>query len=233
MKFKQSYFSNIYWHFTGSPVNLDWSKIKMPKDILANDKKIKDDKVAIEHLFEILDSKRLMATAVEKIEDIYETEKFCCVTDIPLKDLLLHNKYYGNVAIGFKPNIIHKLFNPVLYLNESFLYQKKINISHEYKENKDGKSTLKFFTEEIIQPNQEKLNKHFLNHVKFTVFSDKEDESFYQEREWRKIGDFNFEFSDIVALIFPKNEMKTVFEKLSKYSLDEISILSWELIENS
>ena len=174
MKFKQSYFSNIYWHFTGSPGNLDWSKIKMPKDILADGKKIKSDKVAIKHLFEILDSKSLRATAEERIENIYETEKFCCVTDIPLKDLLLHRKYYGNIAIGFKPNSIHKLFSPVLYLPESFLYKKNINIGYDYKENKGGKSTLKFFTEETSQLNQEKLNKYFLNHVKFTVFSEKE-----------------------------------------------------------
>jgi hypothetical protein len=233
MKFKQSYFSNIYWHFTGSQVNLDWSKIKMPRDILSDGKKIKNDKVAVKHLFEILDTKSLKATAVERIENIYETEKFCCVTDIPLKDLLLHKKYYGNVAIGFKPNSIHNQFNPVLYLNESFLYKKKINIGYDYKENIGGKSSFRLFAEESRQLNQEKLNKHFLNHVKFTVFSDKEDESFYQEREWRKNGDFNFEFSDIVALIFPKNEMKTAYKKLNKYSLAEVSILSWEIIENS
>lgn len=232
MKFRQSYFSNIYWHFTGSPNNLDWNKIKMPKDILSNGKKIKSDKIAIKHLLEILDSKKLKATAVEQIENVYETEKFCCVTDIPLRDLLLYKKYYGNVAIGFRPNSIHKLFNPVLYLHESFLYKDKLKIGYDYKEI-EGKSQLRFYVEEGKQINQEKLNKYFLNHVKFTVFSDKEDESFYQEREWRKLGDFNFEFSDIVALIFPKNEMKTVLEKLNKYSLDGISILSWEILEKS
>jgi len=233
MKYRQSYFSNIYWHFTGSPENLDWNKIKMPKDILSNGVKIKSDNIAIKNLLEILDSKKLKATAIEKIENVYETERFCCVTDIPLKDLLLHKKYYGNVAIGFRPNSIHKLFNPVLYLNESFLYKVKLNVRHEYKKIEGEKSIFRLYVEEEKQINQEKLNKYFLNHVKFTVFSDKEDESFYQEREWRKLGDFNFEFSDVVALIFPKNEMKSVLDKLNKYSLDGISILSWEIIEKS
>ncbi|MGB0865202.1 MAG: hypothetical protein ACPGSC_01760, partial [Granulosicoccaceae bacterium] len=29
----QRYFSNIYWHFTGSPVGVDWSKARCPKEI--------------------------------------------------------------------------------------------------------------------------------------------------------------------------------------------------------
>ena len=117
----QRYFSNIYWHFTGSPEGVDWSQAKCPKDITKQGPVLDNEKAA-ETLRLILDSSTLNATCTEKISETFETDKFCCVTDIPFKDLPSHSPYYGKVAIGFKAEVIHRHFFPVLY----FTYQNKV-----------------------------------------------------------------------------------------------------------
>ena len=82
----QRYYSNIYWHFTGSPKGVDWSVARCPKDIISQDP-VFNDLEAAKTLNLILDSRTLKATCTEKISEKLETKKFCCVTDIPLKDL--------------------------------------------------------------------------------------------------------------------------------------------------
>ena len=111
---KQRYFSNIYWHFTGSPRNIDWGRCRRPKDILLQGKP-RDPDEALDVLFAILKSKKLIAKSIEKISERLYTQSFCCVTDIPLMDIELHARYYGKVAMGFKCSSVHMSFNPVLY----------------------------------------------------------------------------------------------------------------------
>ncbi len=85
----QRYFSNIYWHFTGSPDNVNWSDCKKPKDILKYGKP-KDEVKAFDIAIKILSSQVLKATCIENISAKIKTEKFCCVTDIPLMGVV-HN----------------------------------------------------------------------------------------------------------------------------------------------
>src|SRR5256885_14739 len=100
-----SYYSNIFWHFTGSPKGLDWTRIFSPNDILKYGKP-KSDKESIEILGKILTSNCLKAFAKERIDDHLISNAFCCVTDIPIQNLNEHRQYYGNVAIGFKHEVI-------------------------------------------------------------------------------------------------------------------------------
>lgn len=116
----QRYYLQIYWHFTGSPKGMDWSNIRKPADILKHGP-VREPFKATEVLKEILRTKKLLATAVEKISDKFETKKFCCVTDIPFKDLPEHTIYYGAAAIGFRAKAIHRSFVPVLYIPEENL----------------------------------------------------------------------------------------------------------------
>lgn len=111
----QRYYSHIYWHFTGSPKEIDWSKVREPSDILLNGS-IQNSLEATEILKKILKTRKLLATAIEKISSTSNTKQFCCVTDIPFKDLPEHTRYYGMAAIGFRAKAIHKSFLPVLYI---------------------------------------------------------------------------------------------------------------------
>lgn len=110
----QRYFSDIYWHFTGAP-RINWHEATKPSDIrkLGEPKPISD---AVDIATKILESRSLWATCTERVLPGIITDKFCCTTDIPLKDLLTHAQYYGPVAVGFKASAIHPVFNPVLYI---------------------------------------------------------------------------------------------------------------------
>lgn len=63
----QRYYSNIYWHFTGSPDNLDWHNVKSPEDILTLGGRTKSEAVSFNILDKILQSNKLLATCDEKI----------------------------------------------------------------------------------------------------------------------------------------------------------------------
>ena len=220
---KPTYYSNIYWHFTGSPSGIDWGKIRRPKDILKHGKpKDIEDSIAI--LKKILKNKTLKATATEEIFSEHLTEEFCCVTDIPLNSLVNHKKFYGNVAIGFNCNKIHKFFNPVLYLPQKFLLKSAGSIKITTPENE-------FVEMPAYTLDREKINRYFFNHIKITMFSEKADDSFYQEREWRKIGDFKFEEKDIEAIIAPKECTQEIIKFLKDYKFYNPSIISWDLID--
>jgi hypothetical protein len=240
----QRYYSNIYWHFTGSPENIDWSKVKKPQDILKFGHPKKEEQ-SVEIMFKIIESQKLLATCYEKVAENFQTEKFCCVTDIPLKDLLTHGKYYGNVAIGFKAKAIHDNFIPVLYISENNLpFIKKIFhdaglVDMAYKEllYDDPQGIRNFYSlmsrakKEKIEIDISKMSGFLSNFIKITKFDIKDGVSFYREREWRHIGDFNFKLEDIEAVVVPQKLIGDVKEKLSAINeLKEISIIAWEFL---
>ena len=249
---KQRYFSNIYWHFTGSPRNIDWGLCRCPKDILELGKP-RRPKDSLETLFAILESKKLLASCTEKISKRIHTDPFCCVTDIPLMDLSLHSRYYGKVVIGFNCPKIHRLFNPVLYY-PSKRFPRKIHIPPPYGEQLivddfDNIDTEWYDVEELpngkfkltrkgrqlrfqaTEIDSSKIDRYFINHLKITDFSHRNAESFYQEREWRKIGDLYFDRSDVEAVIIPKR-LKNITEKfiLGTEDFKDLTILTWEFI---
>jgi hypothetical protein len=238
-----NYYSNIYWHFTGSPKNIDWSSIFCPNDILKYGQ-IKSDKESLDILELIVKSKYLKASCKERIDREINSKSFCCVTDIPFQNLHEHTKYYGNIAIGFKHNKIHKEFNPVLYIDKNKLQTKldtftqpdvvNFGLLGSYNFKSDGTQELvrtPFFNIFLdSQIDGEQLGSYIFNYFKITNFSDNSSETFYREREWRKIGDFNFGYIDIAAIIVPSQHLTETTNKLSNLNVIDIPILSWDFI---
>jgi hypothetical protein len=240
-----NYYSNIYWHFTGSPENIDWSKVKSPKEILDLGMP-KNNNKSIDVLFEILESKCLLATCQEWISDELSTCKFCCVTDIPIQNLGEHRKYYGNVAIGFKCTRIQENFNPVLYISpENLRYKVEIVTNDDdaiglFKRSfgsrisKEKKRISPNFFERFKVKKSidiEQLGNYIFQHFKITNFSDSSNDTFYREREWRKLSNFEFDFEDVASVIVPETFVNDVVKKLNDFGIVNIPVLTWEFIE--
>lgn len=245
----QRYYSNIYWHFTGSP-EIDWHKVTRPEDIV----KFKEplgDREAAGILTQILESHRLIASCTEQITEELQTLPFCSVTDIPLKDLISHSRYYGRVAIGFKAGSIHRSFVPVMYISrENRLFIEKV-FEHPHLRDLAGRKTepypkpadwadgVKSWTApgpgpQAWEVDSSQIAGFLMNFVKVTGYATKESDSFYREREWRHLGDYVFQPADVAAILVPGgliNELKETMDRQG-YTTD-ISILSWEFVENA
>lgn len=245
----QRYYSNIYWHFTGSPEGVDWSVCRCPKDITEQGTVLADKK-AVEILNLILDSSLLKATCSEKISESLETDKFCCVTDIPLKDLPSHASYYGKVAIGFKSEAIHKHFVPVLYIPKQNLPAVRKLVPNRQLQTMAGEflqysggfqeqQAMKLFSqaahvlEEIQEIDEHEAGGFYSNFIKITDFDREPENTFYREREWRSINNFNFESTDIEAVVAPEVLLPIVRKKLDELSIERVNVVSWEFIENA
>jgi len=251
---KQRYYSNIYWHFTGSPRGVDWGVCKKPKDILLQGKP-RHSEEALHTLFAVLESRTLLATCNERISEKLSTQKFCCVTDIPLMDIELHSRYYGKVALGFNCSRIHKEFNPVLYFpSQNFPRRYHVPeggrelIVNDYDDidindfnieqlpDRKFKLTLKgpqllLFASEI---KSDSIDRYFANHLKVTTFSPQVGESFYQEREWRHVGDFSFLGNSVEAVIVPRRLRKKAQEfMLSSNDYAHVLVLTWEFLRQA
>ncbi|MFW6030843.1 MAG: abortive infection system antitoxin AbiGi family protein [Halanaerobiales bacterium] len=239
----QRYYSKIYWHFTGSP-DINWSEIKMPKEI---EGKYKKPAESVEILKLILSSQKLIAGSPEKIHGNVKTNKFCCVCDIPLKDLIYHANYYGKVAIGFTANSIHKYFNPVLYKECEFPIPDtiKIDLDRSLDSNKTFDSdapAYEFFSylfglEESEEYNVflDKYLGELKKFIKITRFSEIDNETFYREREWRSInGDFHFDKEDIEGLIVPEKFISGIKKHLKRNDYTEdMTIIPFEFLEKA
>lgn len=237
----QRYYSNVYWHFTGSPTDLDGTLLTKPADIgRYGNLKTLDESTDI--LVEILRSRKLLATSVEKISESLTTEAFCCVTDIPLKDLPLHARHYGKVALGFRASAIHECFVPIMYLskdNQMMKQQLIPNGNGSVATEASAGALEKSNGYRIQHPNQSSQSviqaNPFLNFVKITDFSVESDMTFYSEREWRHVGDFEFDADAIEAIIAPAEKLPDLRQRLFKelgYP-DTLSLFSWEFLEQA
>lgn len=106
--------SRVYWHFTGSPENCDWSKYLSPGQMQKDHVRPKPPQKCAEIANQILGSNRLIA----KCTEFEKGAKFCSVTDIPVKDLPFHSTFYGKVAIGFSAGSVQRRFSPVMYIGD-------------------------------------------------------------------------------------------------------------------
>lgn len=221
----QRYYSNVYWHFTGSPANLDGTLVTRPADIHRYGT-LKTLDESIDTLIRILQSRRLIAGSVEKIAEDIQTDPFCCVTDIPLKDLPVHARSYGKVALGFRASAIHRAFAPVMYLSQDndMMREQFIRKGPGYRlarSNGEGSST------RAVNP--------FWNFIKLTDFGPQPEATFYSEREWRHVGDFPFEDQDIEAVIAPAEKLpclRTQLVDVLGYPAT-LSLIAWEFLENA
>lgn len=246
----QRYYSNVYWHFTGSPKNIDWREVRRPTDITKQGP-ISDPSAAKNTLKLILSSQKLLGSCTERVVADLETAKFCCVTDIPFKDLPSHAPYYGKVAIGFKAHAVHKAFLPVIYVPtesmpvvEMMVPNRKLTeIAYDflrYQGSFQEQQAMKLLSqaaqikEVVRKPDAEAMKGFLMNFVKVTDFDTSPENTFYREREWRNIGDFRFTVEDVSAVVVPElfiGEVRAHMEK-EGYPLS-ISIVSWEFIEHA
>jgi len=227
-----SYYSNVYWHFTGSPEGIDWHSVRSPNEIIKNGPP-KNDNEAWAIFQKIIESEVLLAKSTELIIQGVSTDEFCCVTDIPIQNLHEHCKYYGNVCIGFHPVPIHACFCPVLYISPNSLPAIAIYPNEEEMEKH-------YVPEEIHNWNYTtsgktkfdlgRLDKAFINHIKITRFSPEPGESFYREREWRRITNFYFKMSDIACVIVPRSYVHKTYKVLNSKNAYDIPVIPWELL---
>jgi hypothetical protein len=182
-----------------------------------------------------------------------ETEKFCCVTDIPIKDLPSHAPYYGKVAIGFKATTIHKTFLPVMYIPtqsmpiiETMVPNKKlVGMAYDflgYQGSFAHQQAMKLLShanadankELISKPDAEAMKGFLMNFVKVTDFDTSPENTFYREREWRNIGDFVFNVEDVISIVAPESYLGDLRAYLDKEGYpSSISLISWEFIEKA
>lgn len=230
-------------------MGVDWSKARCPKHITEQGP-VLDASQAAETLRHILKSCVLKATCTERLSKEKETDKFCSVTDIPLKDLPSHAPYYGKVAIGFKAKSIHKHFVPVLYIPEQNLPAIKKLVPNRQLQ----KMAYEFFSyqggfqeqqgnkllaqaahnkEEVEEVDDDAVGGFYSNFVKITDFDIDPENTYYREREWRGIGDFEFDHSDIEAVVAPQEVLPIIREKLDELGIKDINIISWEFIEQA
>lgn len=246
----QRYYSNIYWHFTGSPTGIDWREVRRPADITRQGH-VLDPATAKDTLKLILASKKLLGRCTERVIANLETAKFCCVTDIPLKDLPSHAPYYGKVAIGFKASAVHKSFLPVMYVPresmpvvEMLVPDRKLSeMAYDflkYQGSFQEQQAMKLMSqaahnkELVRKPDAEAMKGFLMNFVKVTDFDPAPENTFYREREWRNVGDFGFSVDDVAAVVVPELFIGEVRETFNQENYPpSISIVAWEFIEHA
>jgi hypothetical protein len=246
----QRYYSNIYWHFTGSPKGIDWREVRRPADI-EKQGPVLDPATAKGTLKLILTSKKLLGRCTERVIADLETAKFCCVTDIPLKDLPSHAPYYVKVDIGFKASAVHKSFLPVMYVPtesmpivEMMVPNRKLTeMANDFLKYQGGfqeQQAMKLMSqavhnkEAVWKPDAEAMKGFLMNFVKVTDFDPAPENTFYREREWRNIGDFSFTVDDVVAVVVPESLIGEVREHLNQEGYPpSISLVAWEFIEHA
>ncbi|MFW5985573.1 MAG: abortive infection system antitoxin AbiGi family protein [Halanaerobiaceae bacterium] len=232
-------YSTIFWHFTGAPKFKENARINRPDDMLKSEKikRTKTDQEAIKILKKILADQKLLATSQEKIMGNIKTKSFCCVCDLPLKDLKVHSQYYGNVALGFSSEQIYKNFNPVLYINyEKLELVSEICINHnkfDWNKIKNREIELDTIINTRSSLKTQLSSEQFKNYIKLTDFNEATEKTFYREKEWRCLEDFNFKKADVSAVIVPQNFISPIEKYLNQKKFRNISIISWEIIEKS
>ncbi len=246
----QRYYSNIFWHFTGSSKEINWHKVNRPADIEKESRNM-DSIAATNTLKLILSSRKLLGVCTEMVVAELETAKFCCVTDIPLKDLPSHARYYGKVAIGFKAKAVHKAFLPVMYIPtesmpvvEMMVPNRKLaEIAYDflkYQGSFQEQQAMKLLSqaahgnETVRKPDVEAMRGFLMNFVKVTEFDTSPENTFYREREWRNIGDFCFTIDDVAAVVVPESFMGGIRMHMDREGYPQsISIVALEFIEGA
>jgi len=230
--------SSLFWHFTGGPI-INIGDIKDRENLEGIKRRTTSEATKI--ILEILKTKKLLATAEEYLfpnqDEKFKTLPFCCLTDIPFKRLHLHGEYYGRVAIGFKHEKIYENFYPIRYDNTSDREFNKVHrtIDQLNKRAKDLKSNvIKKHIDDLI--GEVLLN---LCLCKRTTFDPDFNRSFYYEREWRCFEDFEFEPSDVGALIVPDTRLvkgkesfydTVITSKVYVTKYNKVPVIPWRLI---
>ena len=260
----QRYFSDVFWHFPGSPDFPEGFWPKKPADIHERGLAPKVPSEGVEIVEKIAESGKLLATCSDPITDEWSTNTFCCVTDIPVKDLPHHAAFYGKVAIGFRARAVHGGgFLPVQYVPERFLpYVEEfvpapldpnlMSQMWEFDELEWGSGSatdraMRGIFNRARQKAEEEggvksrvdegaLGGNFLaDYLKITDFSVDPADTFYAEREWRKVGNFEFGKGDVAAVVAPEKHLdvlrEALFDRLGYPA--SLSVVAWEFVEGA
>lgn len=260
----QRYFSDVFWHFPGSPSFPEGFWPKKPGDIFERGLEPRRPSEGVGIVEKIAESGKLLATCSDPITDQLSTNKFCCVTDIPVKDLPHHARFYGRVAIGFRAQAVHEGgFLPVQYVPERSLPHIEelvpapldpdmMRTMWEFDELEwgSGSATDRAMRSVVNQAQQKAKNEgtfekrvdegtlgrnSLADYLKITDFSVEPAETFYAEREWRKVGDFVFGKGDVAAVAAPEEYLgvlrEALFDRLGYPAT--LSVVAWEFVEGA
>jgi len=217
--FLQRFSTKVLWHFTGY-------------------NKSEDD--AFKILLAILKSKELKISERQPLIKMPSQEqrtgyKCSCMCDIPFKDLRIHIIRYGFFGIALSKSSAVKLgyFNPVLYMQYNHpLFGRAENLIEELEKisspyHKLDKALTEFLTLlGTYVKSSDLLSKIHLD----PKIDDEQNNNFYYEREWRSAYDWNFQETDVTAIMLPQKHLGNFRSALSG-KFPNATIISTEMIE--
>jgi len=77
-----------------------------------------------------------------------------------------------------------------------------------------------------LHVDKSKLGSFLFHHFKITAFSENPGNPFYREREWRKLGNFQFNANDIAAIIVSERSLKKSQGILSENKISDVPVLT-------
>ena len=199
---EQRFASEVLWHFVGRDCKNDLDECyRRLIGILENGLNVSKNNV--EFKYKDKDSGKLVTLWGYPVS---------CLADIPFKDLHIHAKRYGTVAIGFnKDSVIYNNFNPVLYANTySYLFtrfMKHRTELEEYVEKGDRDKFEKFREMLLILGSLAKSGDLKANPIDSKELDEFQQNNFYYEREWRSVYPWDFESSDVALIIVDNDQM--------------------------
>ncbi|MBC8484459.1 MAG: hypothetical protein H8D45_00245 [Bacteroidetes bacterium] len=154
-----------------------------------------------------------------------------CFCDIPFKELKFHIKKYSRFGIAFyKDFIVRKGGTPVYYLPLRAQASYSNNIKKGELFDKELESLNCFLSETANKKQELKdgikhiqenfLAYHIFSYVKFFdhELPDGDSENYYFEREWRLLGNLDFNIGDIATILIPKNYKKRLEIDFPEYN---------------
>ena len=226
----QSYVSNELTHFVGRNKKTQEERFQLLLSILEEGNLVPGTpKIDIDpstgekcQRIDIVRINRGTSLSEEKLIE----SKTVCFCDIPRQDMRIHMEKYSYFGLSFlKTFLASNRCNPVMYVVSDAV----CTIGHYNKESffqrgattcinaLDGLQKIialkKFGEDEDIQELYQILNHAilFLTSDVFPFFKffkggleDSDEQNYYMEREWRILGSLNFELSDVVRVIIPK-----------------------------
>ncbi len=215
----QRFSTKVLWHFTGYN---------------------KTEEEAYERLVSITKNKQLKVSEKPAIIKMSSGEErwgyeHSCMCDIPFKDLKIHIARYGCFGVAFKKEsaVLKGFFNPVLYMHkdhhlfkhaETLLKQlDKLSSPHERLE-----ETLQEF---LILLGTYVIKGDLLSDIHLDPSMDEEQKNnFYYEREWRSAYKWDFNETDVVAVMLTQEKISDFKNKLGD-EFPNMSIISAEMVE--
>jgi len=218
--FLQRFSTKVLWHFTGY-------------------NKSEDD--AFKILLAILQSKKLKISERQPLITMPSQKqrigyKCSCMCDIPFRDLRIHIIRYGpfGIALYKSSAITSGYFNPVLYMqNNHPLFDRAENLIEELEKISSPHQELdKTLTEFLTLLGTYVKSSNLLSKIHLDPkIDDEQSNNFYYEREWRSAYDWNFQETDVAAIMLPQKYLGD-FRSAISGKFPNATIISTEMIES-